>query len=155
MKYAKQVKLADELVDELRKRVSTYIITTGFDANGWPTISLTNDATPATTEDNVYIRVRPRDWNLQKDVLGLDQTVFVPSVIQLAVEAPSSGVGLGRFVGKARLLALLLTCGKRGTRFEYWEETNGSIPAVTTFDTGSKMIASQEPDLDWPLLSSQ
>jgi len=40
MKYEKQVKLADELVDELRKRVSNYVITTGFDTNGWPTILL-------------------------------------------------------------------------------------------------------------------
>jgi hypothetical protein len=155
MKYAKQVKLADELVDELRKRLSGYIVTTGFDASGWPTISLTADATPATTEDNVFIRVRPRDWALQKDVLGLDQTVFVPSVIQLAVEGPSSGVGLGRFVSVAHLWALILTCGKRGTRIEYWSETNGTVPSVTTFNTAAKMLASQEPELDWPLLASQ
>jgi hypothetical protein len=155
MKYAKQVKLADELVDELRKRVSSYAnIATGFDSNGWPTIAL-NDGAPATTEDSVFIRVRPRDWNLQKDVLGLDQTVFVPSVIQIAVEGPSSGVGLGRYISVAHLWAIILTCGKRGTRIEYWSETNTTAPSVTTFDTASKMLASQEPDLDWPLLSSQ
>ncbi len=155
MKYAKQVKLADELVDELRKRVSDYVFTTGFDANGWPTISLTADATPATTEDNVFIRIRPRDWNLQKDVLGLDQTVFVPSVIQLAVEAPASGVGLARFTSIAHALSLLTTCSKRGTRFEYWEETNGTVPTITTFNTGSKLKASIEPELYWPLIESQ
>jgi hypothetical protein len=154
MKYAKQVKLADELVDELRKRVSSYTFTTGFDSNGWPTIAL-NDGSAATTEDNVFIRIRPRDWSLQKDVLGLDQTVFVPSVIQLAVEAPSSGLGLARYVTIAHALAVLVTCAKRGTRLEYWEETNGTAPSVTTFDTANKQKTSIEPELDWPLLASQ
>ena len=154
MKYAKQVKLADELVDELRKRCSTYIFTTGFDANGWPTISMTADATPATTEDNVFIRIRPRDWDLNKDIIGNDQIVYVPSVIQIATEANGTPA-LMLYVTKAHALAVLAACLKRGCRTEIWEETNGSVPAVTTFATANKQKTANEPDLDWPLLSSQ
>ncbi len=88
---SKAIKLAAELADELRKRVSDYVITEGFDASGFPTISLTADATPATTEDNVFIRVRPRDWALATDVLGTAQTVYTPSVIQIiALRRPRS-----------------------------------------------------------------
>lgn len=155
MKYAKQVKLAAELADELRKRVSSYTsFVEAFDTNGWPTISL-NDGTAATTEDNVFIRVRPRDWSLQKDIIGNTQVVYVPSVIQVAVEAPASGVGLARFVSVAHALAIFATLAKRGCLLEYWEETNGSVPAITTFDTGSKMKSSIEPELYWPLIESQ
>jgi len=155
MKYAKQNKLAAELVDELRKRVSNYIITEGFDSNGWPTILLAADSGPATTEDVVFIRVRPRDWNLAKDIIGNDQVVYTPSVIQVAVEGPTSGKGLGRYVSAIHLFSVLTTCSKRGTRLEYWEEPNGDDPDVTTFTDASNMITSIEPDLDWPLLSSQ
>jgi len=146
--------LAAELADELRKRVSNYAsFTESFDANGFPTISL-NDGSAATTEDNVFIRVRPREWALATDVLGTAQTVYTPSVIQIAVEGPSSGVGLGRFVSVAHLFAILNACGLRGTRVEYWSETNGTVPSATTFNTASKMLASFE-DLYWNMQSSQ
>ena len=99
----KALELAAELADELRKRVSSYgVITESSDASGNPLITLTADATPATTEDNVVIRVSPRDWALAKDVLGSSQTVYTPSVIAVAVEAPASGVGLARFVSVAK-----------------------------------------------------
>ncbi len=152
---SKAIKLAAELADELRKRVSSYAsIVEGFDSNGFPTIAL-SDGSAATTEDSVYIRVRPRDWALATDVLGTAQRVYTPSVVQIAVEGPASGLGLGRYVSIAHLWAVIITCGKRGARTEYWEETNGTAPSVTTFDTASKMLASQEPELYYPLLDSQ
>src|SRR4051812_35043388 len=151
----KALELAAELADELRKRVSDYgVITESVDANGHPTISLTADSTPATTEDNVFIRVKPIDWALAKDVLGNAQTVYTPHVIQLAVEAPASGVGLARFVSIAHAWAILNACGQRGCEFQYWEETNGSIPAATTFDTANKQKASFS-NLYWNMLSQQ
>lgn len=150
----KALELSLELSDRLRKRVSDYgQILDGFDSSGNPTIEL-DDATPATTEDAVFIKVRPRDWSLTKDVLGLAQTAYTPHVIQIAVEAPPSGVGLGRFVSIAHLFAILLTVGEFGCRAEYWEETNGTPPAVTTFDTAAKLKTSWE-SLYYPLLSSQ
>jgi hypothetical protein len=153
----KSQKLALELSDELRQRVSSYAsIVDGFDANGFATISL-NDGSAATTEDNVFICVRPRDWNLQKDIVNNTQPVYTPSVIQIAVEAGTGGNAscIAAYVSKAHWLALSSTCSKRGTRVEYWEETNGTVPTITTFNTGTKLIASFEPDLYFPLLSSQ
>lgn len=146
--------LAADLADELRKRVSNYAsIVESFDANGFPTIAL-DDGSAATTEDAVFIRVRPRDWPLATDVLGTAQTVYTPSVIQIAVEAPATGVGLARFVSIAHAIAILASCVMRGARVEYWEEANGTIPSATTFNTASKLKTSFE-DLYWNMQSSQ
>jgi hypothetical protein len=159
---AKAQKLAAELADELRRRVgSAYIITEGYDTVGNPTIAMT-DATDAdsdadSTEDSLFIRVKPRDWALAKDIIGHDQTVYTPSVIQIAVEA-RTGVtthGLAQYVTSAHAFAIFAACLKRGCRSEYWEETFGTPPTLDTFTDATKMIASNEPDLDWPLLSSQ
>lgn len=154
----KATKLAADLADELRQRLGTTYasIVEGFSADGYSTISL-SDGSAATTEDNIFIVVRPRDWNLQVDIVGHAQPVYTPSVIQLAVEA-RTGVtthGLGQYVTSVHALTVLAACLKRGARFEYWEETYGTIPSITTFNTAAKMIASNEPDLDWPLISSQ
>jgi len=144
-----------QLTDELRKRVSDYAsIVESQDANGFDVLTL-SDGSAATTEDTVVIRTRPRDWTLEKDVIGNTQTVYTPSVIDVAVEAPASGVGLARFVSIAHALAIFVACGKRGTRLEYWEETNGTPPSATTFNTANKMKQALEPELYWPFLASQ
>jgi len=145
-----------ELVDELRKRVSDYAsITESVDANGFDVVTLAADATPATTEDIVVIRVRPRTWDLTKDVLGSAQNVYTPSVIDVATEVSGVATGIMDYVSVVHALAVLTTCAKRGTRLELWEETNGTIPSATTFNTAGKLKTSIEPELYWPLLASQ
>ena len=149
----KALALANQLADELRNRLDYTSIVEGFDSNGLPTIAL-SDGSAATTEDSVFIRVRPREWPLATDIIGNTQTVYTPSVIQIAVEGPSSGLGLARYVSIAHALAILNACAIRGTLVEYWEETNGTAPSATTFNTGSKLKASFE-DLYWNMQSSQ
>jgi hypothetical protein len=151
----KALELAAELADELRKRVSSYAsITETSDASGNPLITL-SDGSAATTEDTVVIRVSPRDWALAKDVLGSAQTVYTPSVIAVAVEGPTSGLGLARYVSVAHAWAIFATCAKRGTLLEYWESDNGTVASETTFATAANKKTSVEAELYWPLLSSQ
>ncbi len=153
----KALELSAELADELRKTCSDYAsITESSDASGNPLITLAADATPATTEDIVVLRVRPRTWELAKDVLGSSQTVYTPHVIDVACESSAvDTTGLLDYVTLAHALKILAAVAKRGTRVEYWQEAIGTIPSVTTFDTASKMKTSVEPELYWPLLSSQ
>jgi hypothetical protein len=152
---AKAQKLAAELFDELRTRLGTgYTITEGFDSDGWATLLLSHDASPATTEDNAFIRVRARDWDLAKDVIGNDQTVYTPSVIQIVYEAPSSGGAAFPYVTAAHTLNILQACCKRGTRVELWTSDNGTVPDGNAFVSGD-LVTSIEPDLYWPMLSSQ
>lgn len=160
----KTIELSAELADELRKRFATAYtsIKESFDSSGTPTIDL-SDGSEATTEDAVFIRTAPRSWALTKDVLGLAQTVYTPSVIQIVTEAGTGGNAscFAAYVSKAHVLALLETVGARGTRVEYWETANGTIPntvtpaADPTQLSGATLIASFEASLYFPLQSSQ
>jgi len=58
-------------------------------------------------------------------------------------------------VSVAHALAIFASLAKRGCLLEYWEETNGAVPAITTFDTANKLKSSIEPELYWPLIESQ
>lgn len=155
----KVLELSAELADELRKRVSDYAqITEGFDSAGFPTILL-GPATPATTNDTVYIRTTPRSWNLTNDVLGLPQTVYTPSVIQIVTEEGTTDI-TAFYVTIAHYLAISGAVLQRGTRVELWETANGTVPSTVTPATdptqltGATLKASFE-SLYWPLLSSQ
>ncbi len=152
----KALELAAELADELRKTCSDYdTITESSDASGNPLITLAV-ATPSSTEDIVVLRVRPRTWALATDVLGLAQTVYTPHVIDVASESSAADtVGILDYVTLAHALKILAAVVKRGCRVEYWQEAINTIPSVTTFATASKMKTAVEPELYWPLLSSQ
>ncbi len=158
MATKKAYELALELADEFRKRMgSTFgLITEGVDSNGDSTISLVLDSTtPLTTEKNLFIRVKAQPWGLAKDVLGLTAQIYTPTVIEYAIEAnPAGGSGADNFtIGEAATIAM--TIGKRGTRVDVYQETAGTVPSVTTFDTASKRLASFAPELYWPLLAQQ
>jgi hypothetical protein len=155
----KCLELSAELADELRKRVSDYVqITESFDSAGMPAITI-GPATPATTNDTVYIRTTPRSWNLTNDALGLAQTVYTPSVIQLVTEEGTTDKPFF-YVTIVHMLAILGASLQKGTRLELWETANGTVPTTvtpgtdTTQLTGATFKASFE-SLYWPLLSSQ
>lgn len=155
----KVLELSAELADELRKRVSDYVqITEGFDTAQFPTILL-GPATPATTNDTVLIRTTPRSWNLTNDVLGLPQTVYTPSVIQVITEQGTSDRPWF-YVSIAHITAILGAVYQRGTRVEIWETANGTIPTAVTpasdpTQLSSATLKSSFESLYWPLLSSQ
>ena len=155
----KALEISAELADELRKRVSSYAsIVEGFDTAGMPTIAL-DDGSEATTEDSVFIRVTPRSWPLTNDVLGLSQTVYTPSVIQIVTETGTTDRPWF-YVSIAHITAILGAVFQRGTRVEIWETANGTVPntvtpaADPTQLSGATLKTSFE-SLYWPLLSSQ
>lgn len=154
---SKSQELAQEIADELRKRCTVAWLTSlitlqqSFDANGDATIQI-SDATPATTEKVAFIRVKAQDNTLVKDVLGLAQTVYTPSVVQVATEAVATN---GSFLTAQNLIDLLGTCLARGARTEWWQETNGTPPSVTTFNTAAKLLATYEPNLYFKQICSQ
>jgi hypothetical protein len=151
---AKANKLALELGDRLKKRLpSTFVFTEAFDTNGDATLSITADSTPATTEQNIFIRVKAIAWALTKNVLGLDQEVFTPSVVQLAIEAGDDATD--QFLADTTLLYVLGEVMTLGTRVELWKETNGTVPAVTTFNTANKQKAVYEASLYFPMQAAQ
>jgi hypothetical protein len=152
--------LSAELADELRKRASSYTsIVESFDTAGMPTIAL-DDGSEATTEDSVFIRTTPRSWNLTNDVLGLPQTVYTPSVIQIVTETGTSDTPWF-YQSFAHITAILGAVFFRGTRVEIWETAHGTVPNTVTPATdptqltGATLKTSYEASLYFPLQSSQ
>jgi hypothetical protein len=152
---AKAQKLAAELVDELRKTPGPdYILVEGFDDDGWSVLTMKESSTETTEEDNVYIRVRAREWGLTKDIIGHDQPVYTPSVIQLVTEAAASGSAPAPFVSADHWARITQLCTKRGTRVEFWTTAHGTVPSDVDF-ASDDLVSAIEPDLYYPLLSSQ
>jgi hypothetical protein len=147
--------IAHELADRLKKRLafltSTITLKEGVDSSGNPTISI-DDGTAATTEKNVFIRVQPIDWALATDILGLSANEYAPHVCQVATEAVTTN---GTYLSPDDLMQLLLTCASMGTKMEWWQETNGTVPTVTTFSTASKRKSECWPDLYGTMRAAQ
>lgn len=146
--------IAAELADELKIRMSALALSQTNDANGDPVITL---GAGVALGRNAVIRVKAIEWALAKDSLGLPATIYTPHVIQIASEAnyAATSDNVADTLTTADLLALLATCSKRGTRVEWWQEATGTPPAVTTFDTASKLKATYEAELYWGMKASQ
>lgn len=150
----KAISLARDLAEEIQKRLPTMTVATSFDSDGNPLVSV-DDGSPASGEASALIKVRPIDWPLAKDALGLASQVYTPHVIQLATEANYAATtdNVADNLTRAQLLAILGPCLQKGCRVEWYEETYGTPPAASTI-TGSKLKASYE-NLYYPMVQSQ
>jgi hypothetical protein len=147
----KALQLANELADELRKRCADYgEIIEGFDANGFPYIRL-SDGAPATHDDTVLIRVRPREWALATDIIGNAQTVYALSKIEIIVEADTGNAVMAPWVSIPHIMDILSAATLRGCLVEYRETAEATVPAIAASTT---LVHSFE-DLYWNMQSSQ
>lgn len=150
----KAIALARELKDALTKQVSATmpVATDSFDSDGNPVLTLSKDATPATTEKVVVIRVAPITW-ASKDILGLDSQVFTPHVIEICTEAnPADGAGAD-ILTPVELLPVLAEICKRGTQVKWYVSDAGDVPATTQM-VAAKLKATYA-DLYWNVLKAQ
>jgi len=150
----KALELSAEIHDELKKRTSL-LIAESFDSNGDPVLTLSADATPAAGEKVIVIRTKAIDWPLAKDVLGLPSTVFTPHVIQVCTEANFAGTtdNVADILGPAELLPVLGTVLKRGTRVEWYQSANATLPATAQM-TSANFKAGFEAELYWGMKAS-
>jgi hypothetical protein len=123
MQYKKQQALAREIADALRKRLPTKTITESFGTAGFPCITI-NDGIAATTECNYFIRVRAIDGTLEKDVFGNAAEMFVPSVIQVATEAPAAA----DYITMQEDLSVMGEILMRGCLVERYQSVNTVVP---------------------------
>lgn len=118
-----------ELANRLTVRFSGILtVTTGLDASGFPTITI-NDGTPATTEQNFFIRVIEAPA-LGTNAFGLTQDSYNPCVIQVAMET-STVANLG-FPIESNRLAVFGEVLRMGSRTEVYLAANGTVPVVGT-----------------------
>lgn len=131
--------IARSMVEDLTVRLPSLTVAAGVDASGWPTISI-NDATPATTEQNFFIRIMEMP-SLGLDSFGNAQQSYGPHVIQLAMET-STVASLG-FPTDANRLHVMGECLAQGARFEVYLEDNGTIPVVGSL-VAAKLVGTFE-----------
>lgn len=148
----KAISMARDLADALRKRLPSKTVTESFDTDGSPLIAI-DDGSPATGEENVLLKVRPLDWPLAKDVLGLAQTVFTPHVIQMATEAEADADASVIILSRQTLLHVLGEVLGKGCKVEWYESANTVVPVAGTFIAGN--LKASYDSLYWPMVSGQ
>lgn len=136
----KSLKIANELADELKKRLPSLTVEESFDSNGDATIKI-SDGSAAAGEPGAFIRCKGIDWSLSRNIIGQVSEVYTPTVIQLATEKDPSGADSTHILSRANLGAILGCIFARGTRVEWYTSANGTFPVVGTI-TGT-------PDFSW------
>lgn len=151
----KAIAISRELADVLSKRLATLgtplYVTEGLDSSGNPTLVI-NDGTPVAGEENFFIRIKPVEWALAKDILGNTATIFTPHVIQIATEAPAAGAFPGEYIPCTALLAVLSECVRKGCKVEWYQSANTVVPVVGTLVAGNLKASYEE--LYWGMLQS-
>lgn len=141
MSTAKANMTVIELKNVLQKRLPTWTVTQGTDSSNNPTLLLSADATPAATEQVVFLRVRPVT-TLATDVLGIAQKVFTPHVIEVVLELGAAGSGAALpLLSTANLVPILGELFKRGMKIDLWLSATTVVPAVGEI--------SGAPDVSW------
>jgi hypothetical protein len=136
---AKARTLAHQLAGNLSRRMSsaTLFVTESVDTDGCPTITF-GDATPATTEQNFFIKVVAFDLGAV-DFLGNSLNPVSPSIVQIVTEAAASGTSFGSFLTQQNLAHLLGETFACGAVVEWYKSTNGTVPAVGSITAANKV----------------
>ena len=153
----KAVASANELFSELTKRLPALAATSSqsFDTNGNPTIVVASTGTPATTQKNAFIRIQPIAQPTAFTSIGTTPDLFVPTVIQIATEAPAGGAGhTSDYFSPADLINLYGTLFARGMRVELYQSANTVVPVVGSLVAANLQVGF-EANIYWGMLSSQ
>lgn len=116
----------DELASELAVRLPALAKTKSFGATGEADLMV---GAGTAASDSVFVRFAAVG-SIQKDVLGLAQTVFTPTVAQLVIEGNPTG-GAGADVGTwATRLAVIAAIVAKGVRVELYTTANTTAPSA-------------------------
>ena len=153
----KAIALARELVDVWTKQVASTlpVITQSLDSSNNPVITLSADATPATGEKVVVVRVKPiGDWTAY-DILGNASQMFCPHTIDVCTEAnyASTTDNVADILTPVELLPILAEIVKKGTKVDWYVSANGTVPSTTQMTSGN--LAASYKDLYWGLAKAQ
>ena len=150
---AKAIATARELADLFAKEViSTLPIQVqSVDSVGNPVLTLSADATPATTEKVIVIRVRPLAAWTPKDSLGLDSQMYTPHQIDICTEINAAGAP--NILTPVELAPVLCEIAKRGMIVNWYQSPAGDVPALSEM-TDAQLTKSFQ-DLYWSASKAQ
>lgn len=141
--------LAKELADRIKARLNGALtLAQGFDTDQNPYISI---GAGVAGQPNAIIKVMPVDWPLAQDVLGLTASQYTPHKIAFVTETVATN---GSYLTAPQQILLLGQILLMGSKVEWYKSSNGDSPDLDDI-TAAKLIASFEPDLYYPMISSQ
>jgi hypothetical protein len=152
----KAVAMANELFNELTTRLPVLapFCSQSVDTNGNPLIKIASTGTPATTQENVFIRVQPQTTPFLTSI-GTTPDTFSPTVIQFATEAPAAGSNhMSDYIPPTDFIQIFGSLFARGTRLEWYQSANTVVPVVGTL-ISTNLTTAWEAALYWGGLSSQ
>lgn len=141
--HYKAIVFRDELASELAIRLPALAKTKSFGATGEADLLI---GTGATDSDSVFVRFEAVG-TIQKDVLGLTQTVFTPTIAKVGIEAASTGQ---TWATRVPILAALVA---KGVRVELYEVAHGTGPSAAILTAGN-LKASFEIHPQYALMAS-
>lgn len=148
----KALVMADELLAELRIRLSALTSTLSYDTDLSPLIQC---GAASAGSPGACIKVMPIEWPLVKTSLGLTQEVYTPHVIRVAFEAnyAATNDNIADVNTWAHMLPIIGACLAKGAKVEVYVETNGTRPTASTF-AAAKLVSTFD-SLQYPMVSGQ
>jgi hypothetical protein len=149
---AKAVALARDLSDKLAKRFAPgaaglNTVRSAFDANGWPMLFISHNASEAEGQPVVLIRIKNVDA-VSKDIFGNATSAYAPHTLELAYELASSNDPEPTL---ADLEIAKYESQKLGCRYQEKQIANGT--AVTEAAINAATPSNDLEDLYWPTKS--
>jgi hypothetical protein len=141
---AKAIALFRDLADKLKIRLASKVITQSTDAQGWPMIIVSADATPATGESVIALRCSAADA-VSKDVFGNSLTAFAPHAIELGYELDANGKPTP---AATDLMTVAREVFAIGAKVQVKEIANGTVPSEAALNAAAAAIELE--DLYWP-----
>jgi len=145
----KAIELAHQIASNLKLRLPALTITEGFDTDESPTIQV---GAGTAGSAGGFIKVRPVDWPLAKDSLGLTAPTYVPSVIQIGLEANPAGAGAD-INDWATLMALIGEAVWHNATVEIFNSANGTAPTAATL-VAANLQATFDSEIQYPMTSA-
>lgn len=146
--------IAHDLADRLKERgLGSLGIVESFDTDGNPLITL---GAGVALGANAVLKVRPVDWPLAQDILGLAANVYNPHVIQLVTEADYQGATDNVLdpLSPDQLLKILASAEKMGCILEWYQSATSVAPTAAAI-IPSNLKSTFHPDQRYPLISAQ
>lgn len=147
----KAIELSAYLAEALALRLSALAQSTSFDTDGNPLISV---GSGTAGQKNLIVKVMPTPWPNAKDSLGNSAIQYTPHTVRLATEA-SAAAGVGTIFSTQDVLHFIGEILGKGCRVEWYQSANGVAPTATTINDSTKLQASFELSLQYPLIQSQ
>lgn len=145
----KALVLSREVANRLSVRFgTTRLVREGFDASGNPTINI-DDGTPATTEQNILIRIIERP-SIGLNSVGLTQDSYGPHIAQVVMEATAASADVA-LVTEANKLKVIGTLVQFAPAVEVYVRANGGAPVVADIVAGNLKDTFQ--DLYFPMMN--